>query len=301
MSKLVDLLEDQKNHKDKNKVWGLVLPGGGMRAVYSAGALATFIEYGFQETFDHVIGSSAGAMNGAYFLTSQSDAVATYTKDISNKNFVDLTRRDKKVDVDYVIDVALKQIRPLKTSRLMETTSKLHVVLTDAKTGRQFLVSDHKKFKEIYEELRATAALPILYDRKISIDGKEYIDGGVSNLVPIDVAIKLGCTDIVIIMTQQINSFKFDALHKRLVNRLIKHLAKTQTLSVKKVLPTNEKRLKRNLKTIIHPPKTINLYVLQPSDEKYLISTASIKKDGVIELAKLGVIDTEEFLHTIVS
>src|ERR1019366_1939657 len=104
MPTLSELLLEHKKHLDKNKVYGLVIQGGGMRAAYSAGAVATLIEYGFAGTLDHVVGSSAGAMNGAYFLTSQADAVEVYTKDISNKNFVNLTRRDKKVDVDYVID-----------------------------------------------------------------------------------------------------------------------------------------------------------------------------------------------------
>src|SRR5665213_2140991 len=135
MPTLSELLLEQKNHKNKNRIYGLVIQGGGMRAAYSAGALATLIEYGFESVFDHVVGSSAGAMNGAYFLASQADAVDTYTKDISNKNFVNLTRKDKRVDIDYLVDVALQQKRPLKIDRLLTTHSQLHRVLTEAQSG----------------------------------------------------------------------------------------------------------------------------------------------------------------------
>ena len=268
-----------------------------MRAAYSAGALATLVEYGFEGVFDHVVGSSAGAMNGAYFLASQADAVETYTDDISNKNFVNLTRKDKRVDIDYLVDVALLQKRPLKIDRLLKTHSRLHLVLTDAQTGKSFVISDHQKFVQIYEEMRATAALPILYDKKIVLNGKEYVDGGVSNLLPIDIAVSLGCTDIIVIMTQQISSYRFDLRHRRLINHLIRKLARNQSKKVQDILPTNEKALKANLKLATHPPKAINIYTLQPSNEEYLISTATIDKEKVKELAKLGVLDMEEFLH----
>jgi len=87
--------------------------------------------------------------------------------------------------------------------------------MTNAKNGRKVVVSDHHKFAQIYEEFRATAALPILYDKPVLVDGKAYIDGGVSDLLPVDVAIKLGCTDIVVVMTRQMSSYHFDQRHHR--------------------------------------------------------------------------------------
>ena len=50
---------------------GLVVQGGGMRGVYSMAVLAAFEEMGWTRCFDHVAGASAGAMNGAHFITGQ--------------------------------------------------------------------------------------------------------------------------------------------------------------------------------------------------------------------------------------
>lgn len=297
MQNLYDVLTAHRENKNDKKVFGLVLQGGGMRAVYSAGAIVPLIEYGFTGTFEHVVGSSAGAINGTYFLGQDVDTMLTYTDDLTNKNFVNLMRSDKKVDIDYLVDTVMKHKRPVSLTRLNNSTSKLHVVMTDASTGKKVVISDHNKFAEIYEEFRATAALPLLYDKPVSVAGKWFIDGGVSDLLPVDVAIKLGCTDIVVVMTQQISSYRFDRRHDRLVKHLIRRFSKIQTEAVRKVLPTNERVLKINLRRLTHPSKKLRIYVLEPSSEEVLISLYTTDKPKVEKLAQLGVTDMDAFLH----
>ena len=296
MTCLFDELTVHQNNKDK-KVFGLVVQGGGMRATYSAGALVTLIEYGFSGVFDHVIGSSAGGMNAAYFVSSDAETAHVYTDDLPNKNFINLLRRDKKVDIDYLVDLVLKHKRPINIENLLKSHSKLHIVVTNAQTGRKEVISNHHKFVEIYEEFRATAALPLLYDKKVAIGDKWYIDGGVADLLPIDIAIKLGCTDIVVIMTQVISSYRFDKQHTRLVKHLISRLAKNQSAAVRKVLPTNERLLKINLRRLTHPIKKTRFYILEPSNEEMLFSLLTIDKLKVAELAALGVKDMDAFLQ----
>jgi predicted patatin/cPLA2 family phospholipase len=210
MPTLYDVLIAHREITNDKRTFGLVIQGGGMRGAYSSAAIIPLIEYGFENTFEHVIGSSAGAINGAYFLSSDIETLRdTYTDDITNKQFVNLLRRDKKVDIDYLVDSIMFEKRPITIAKLLKSHSVLHVVMTDARSGKKVVLSDHHKFVDIYEELRATAALPLLYDKSVLVDGKWYIDGGVSDLLPIDIAIKLGCTDIVVVMTQQVILYGF--------------------------------------------------------------------------------------------
>lgn len=302
MPTLLDLLEEHQNNRQKGKrdrrKFGLVLQGGGMRAVYSGGAVATLLSYGVTDAFDHVIGSSAGALHGAYYLAHDQETLRrTYTEDLTNKNFVNLLRRDKKVDIDYLIDMVLKHKRPIDIPRLLRSNSKLHILLTDAYTGRKKVLSDHHKFLQIYEELRATAALPLLYDKRILVSGRYYIDGGVADNLPVDIAVKLKCTDIVLVMTQQIKNYDFSKRHNRLVNHLVKKFAKNQTAGVRKILPSNERLTQMNLRLLTHPTKKFRFYVLEPSNEEFLISLASTDKNKVETLAKLGVTDMDVFLN----
>lgn len=160
------------------------------------------------------------------------------------------------------------------------------------------MLSDHHKFVEIYEEIRGTSALPLLYDRPVLVNNRYYIDGGVADNLPLDIAIRLKCTDIVVVMTQQIKSYKFDRRHTRLVNHLVKKFAKNQSKAVRKILPTNEKLLQLNLRRLKHPTKKVRIYVLEPSDEEFLISLASIDKPKVEKLGKLGVTDMDSFLQS---
>ncbi len=298
MATLYERLIKHQHDTSDNKTFGLVLPGGGMRAVYSAGAISTLINYKLNAVFDHVVGVSAGAIHGAYFLANDNETMSsTYQKDLTNKDFVNLIRRDKKVDIDYMVDRVLRDRHPINVQNLIKSKTKLHVVFTDASTGKKSIVSDHKKFAEIYEEIRATAALPILYDKKVKVGDGYFIDGSVSDSLPIDVAINLGCTDIVVVLTQQISAYRFDQRHQRLIKRLIKKFAKNHTKLVRKKLPTDEKLLQINLRRISHPTKKIRFYVLQPSDEEYLVAMTSIDKKKIEDLGRLGAKDMDKFLN----
>jgi predicted patatin/cPLA2 family phospholipase len=297
MTTLLDELIAHRDNKKDKRVFGLVLQGGGMRAVYSAGAAAPLITYGVVDSFDHVVGSSAGAINGAYMLGSDPETLRTYTDDLTNKNFVNLLRRDKRVDIDYLVDMVLQHKRPLNLANLRAAHAQLHVVMTDAKNGRKVVVSDHHQFTEIYEEFRATAALPFLYDKKVLVAGKYFIDGGVADLLPLDVAIKLGCTDIVVVMTQQLASYDFSKRHARLANRLMRRFATEQAAAVRAKLPTDEHLLQQNLRRITHPLKTTRVYLLEPSDEEFLVTRITTDKPKIEALAKLGIQDMDAFLH----
>lgn len=272
-----------------------------MRACYSAGALVPLWELGLIDCFDHIIGSSAGAINGAYFLGADKDSANIYLNDLTNKNFVDLLRRDKKIDVDYAIDMVVTHKRPISINRLKAARPKLHVVVTNANSGRRGVISDHSDLELLYEELRATAALPILYNKKVRINDRYYIDGGVADLIPLDVAHELGCTDIVVLMTQQVSSYRFDAHHTRLVKHLVRYFARKQPESIRRILPTNEHILKLNLRHLKHPFKNTRIYLLEPSNEEFLISIGTIDKAEVELLTKLGASDMESFLAAPVS
>jgi predicted patatin/cPLA2 family phospholipase len=303
MSTLFDVLkahqENRNNHKRDRRTFGLVLQGGGMRAVYSAGAMATLVESELGNAFDHVVGASAGALNGAYYLANDLETLHhVYEDDLTNKNFVNILRKEKKVDIDYLVDMVMRHKRPINIAKLLKSSTKLHIVLTDAKNGKKVVISDHKKFAEIYEEFRGTAALPFLYDKPVLVQNRYYIDGGVADNLPLDVALKLGCTDIVVVMTKRIESYTFDRHHQRLIKHLIRRLSSDEPKGLQKVLPTNERLLKLNLGRLSRPMKKRRIYLIQPSDESALVSLGSIDKPKVEALGKLGVTDMDQALHS---
>ena len=71
---------------------GLVVEGGGMRGVISAGTLGALLEEGFYDCFDAAYGSSAGAMNLTYYLAKQPEGIRAYEEDLCDGAFLDLKR-----------------------------------------------------------------------------------------------------------------------------------------------------------------------------------------------------------------
>ena len=297
MITLLDELEAHKNNPKDKRTFGLVLAGGAMRGAYGAGAMVPLITHRLVDAFEHVVGASAGAINGTYFVDEYANTMSAYIHDLTTKQFVNLLRLDKKVDVDYAIERVMKGKHPFDTDQLSHAKAHLHILLTDAKTGKKVVLSDHHKFEEIYQELRASAALPILYNNEVLLGDRYYIDGAVADALPIDVALKLKCTDIVVILNQQLKSYHFDKRHKRLERHLVRVFAKDKPKVIQEILPTNEKLLQLNIRRLTSPHKKVRVYVLEPSDEEVLVSLGSIDKQKIEQLARLGVTDMEFMLN----
>jgi predicted patatin/cPLA2 family phospholipase len=181
---------------------GLVVQGGGMRGVYSMGALAALEEMGFGQCFDHVAGSSAGALNGAYFITGQASyGVETYIHYLSRKIFVNPFRFKKVVDIDYLVDHIGKKARPLHLHKLHSAHTTLHISLTESTHAQTRYVTNRTPDIDIWEAFRATAAIPLLYNKSVKVGNGHYVDGSISARLPVRPVVELGCRYVVMILT----------------------------------------------------------------------------------------------------
>ncbi len=166
------------------------------------GALAALEEMGFCHCFDHLVGSSAGALNGAYFLTGQASyGVETYIRYLSKKNFVNPFRFKKIVDIDYLVDQIGKKVRPLHLAKLRSSPTTLHISLTERSHAQTRWVTNRTPDIDIWEAFRATAAIPLLYNKSVRIGDKHYVDGSISARIPIQRIAEHECRYVVIILT----------------------------------------------------------------------------------------------------
>ncbi len=210
------LLNQKRQGHSGTDTIGLVVQGGGMRGVYSMGALAALQEMGFHQCFDHLAGSSAGALNGAYFLTGQSSyGVETYIHYLSKKAFVNPFRFKKIVDIDYLVDGIGKKIRPLHLEKLRTTHTTLHISLTESSQAETHYVTNRTPGIDIWEAFRATAALPLLYNKSVKVGNDHYVDGSLSARIPVQRAVEQGCRYIVVILTMP-HSHRIHSTHRLL-------------------------------------------------------------------------------------
>lgn len=173
-----------------------------MRGVYSMGALAALEEMGFGQCFDHVAGSSAGALNAAYFITGQASyGVETYIHYLTQRRFVNPFRFKKMVDIDFLVDHIGKQARPLHIHKLLSARTLLHIALTGFTDGHTCYVTSRTPGIDLWEALRASAAMPILYNKSVKVGDGHFVDGSLRARVPIQRVVEHGCRYVVVILT----------------------------------------------------------------------------------------------------
>ena len=184
-----------KVSKEKQKI-AIVVSGGGMKCAYSAGVLMALGEQLKFAEPDIAVGSSGGGASLLYYISSQYKfGTKIWTELLSTDKFISFTRIYPIFDMDYLVDTVFKQQAPLDTDKILKSKTKLFLSATNYDTGQvQYFSNDGSA--DIFEAARATVALPIVYNKKIKINGNEYVDGDVGSSVDINIqkAIKEGAT-----------------------------------------------------------------------------------------------------------
>ncbi len=192
--------------KSKRNRSALVVEGGGMRSLFSAGVLNAFGEEGF-DPFDMYFGVSAGACNLASHLAGQNsrnyDICVRYS---STPNFISLGRflsGGHYMDLDWLWDSTINNYRlDLKTifRRLRARKKKFIIVATSMETGNALYLNPTESTLEHY--LKVSSALPILYRSPLEVGSERAIDGGIADSIPVMEAFRRGATDITVIRSR---------------------------------------------------------------------------------------------------
>ena len=182
----------------------LVLAGGGSLGAVEAGMLRALVREGV--VADFVVGASVGAVNGAYFAGDPTpEGVARL------ESLWCMLKREHifpmglssllgllGVHGHLVSAQGLKRLLEshLPYRRLEEARVPIHVVATELATGDEVVLSAGSAIDAVL----ASAAIPGVYP-SVTIDGRELVDGGVTNNTPISTAIRLGADRVIVLPT----------------------------------------------------------------------------------------------------
>ncbi len=262
------------------EIRGLVVQGGGMRGIYSAGAMSALADAGVADSFSHIFASSSGAINAAYLMSGQTDLVAAGYADHLNKTspFIRYWRLRKIVNIDYLVDSILRHAEtPLNVKALIDSPTVLHVVVTDFNTAESVEITNREvggwdaNGNLMYELFRATSALPLFYNRVVEIGGGKYVDGGVSDAIPLFRAIAAGCTDITVVTTRDLS---FRRTGKKGITRLLGKLALASHPRALRRRLLNEDMLFNKTMELLQDSselaEKIRITLVSPSDESRL-------------------------------
>jgi len=196
------------NHEPDGRKLGLVIEGGAMRAVCSAGGAYALAQLGFTDLFDEVYATSAGAMNASYFLSGQPQlGISIYFENCTTRDFLNPLRVWKMIDIDYLFEQVISKEKKLDVDRILSSRSKLFVAVLDKRTGAGMTIDTKSTQDPLLSVLKAATALPLLYNRPVNIDGQQFLDAGLAIPFPIEQALANGCTDVLTLLTRPAKYF----------------------------------------------------------------------------------------------
>ena len=192
--------------RDDPHTVALVLEGGGMRGVVSAGMTAALERLGLTPCFDLVVGASAGAINGAALLAGVArHGAATYHGPLASRSFVNPARilRGKPViDVHRILDFASGGLDAERHERVLASPIALHCVATAVDTAESADLSGMRTKRELWDAILASSRMPLAGGPPVVIDGRRYIDGGMGAPIPVRQALAAGATHVLALQTR---------------------------------------------------------------------------------------------------
>lgn len=180
----------------------LILEGGSLRTLFTAGVLDVFMEHDLY--FSDVTGVSAGALTGVSYVTKQPgrtrDVNIGFVNDKRYLGMNNLLRYHEIFNFDFLFGELSRTLLPLDFNELDASPMRFTAVATCLETGEA--VYFEKSQADILAAMRAGASLPVL-SKSVLIDGRHYLDGGCAEALPYRRAIEEGHQKIVLILTRQ--------------------------------------------------------------------------------------------------
>lgn len=182
---------------------GLILEGGGMKGIYTAGVLDFFMdkEIGFSSCY----GVSAGACHLCNYMSGQRGrSLRISINYLDMKQYCggwSLLRTGDLFGVDMNYSLIPNYLDPYDYDAAARFEGKAFAVATDIKTGKAVYLPMKDMRKDIMA-VRASSSLPLV-SRNVKMDGELYLDGGISDPIPVRQSRRDGNQKNVVIMTKE--------------------------------------------------------------------------------------------------
>ena len=185
-----------------------VLEGGAMRGLYSAGVLDVFMKKGIST--DAIYGVSAGALFGINFKSKQIGRAIRYNlKYAHEKNYMglySLITTGNIMNEKFCFDRIVNELDKFDFDTFNTSPIDFYAVVTNVETGK----AEHVKITDSraqLEVLRASGSMPFV-SKIVEFEGSKYLDGAISDPIPLRKALDEGYEKIVVVLTRPENYSK---------------------------------------------------------------------------------------------
>ncbi len=270
----------------------LIVEGGAMRGIYSAGVLDEFIAAGFYP-FYQVYGVSAGASNAAAYLGRKYGrnyrVITDYCRRPQFKSLRRFLRGGHLIDIDWLWDITEKEL-DLGLDHIDAVRGRFIVVATDAETGQPEYLTPEKN--DIFQAIKCSAAMPIAFRNAVSLYGRQWLDGGVADSLPVREAYERGARNIVVIRSNPASYRKQAYRMRHLFPVILRRYP-----AVARRLQERHSEYNEALDFIRNPPADCRITELCPPEA---FSAGQFTTDMQIldEAYQMGVVDGQTLMRT---
>ena len=182
---------------------GLVMEGGAMRGMFTCGVIDVLMEEGI--IFDGAIGVSAGATFGCNYKSHQIGRALRYNlkycHDKRYGTFYSVRKYGDMYEKDFCYREIPMVLDPIDIKTYYSNPMEFYVVMTDCESGDPVYQKIDVINEKTMEYFRAGASMPIV-STPVEIDGKRYLDGGISDSIPLKRFMEMGYPFNVVVLTQ---------------------------------------------------------------------------------------------------
>ena len=181
---------------------GLILEGGAVRGIFTAGVLDRLMENGIY--FPYVVGVSAGGGNAMSYVSRQIGRTARQINAPKSESYFGLKQFvevHKIINLDKMaFEYPYKQF-PFDFETYFSSDIDVEYACTCCETGKAEFFSEKSDEQRLMTIVKATCSVPMLCD-PVEIEGKHYLDGSIADSIPIEHAFEMGCDKVVIVLTK---------------------------------------------------------------------------------------------------
>ncbi len=268
---------------------GLVLEGGAMRGLYTAGVLDVFMDNNIK--IDGIVGVSAGALFGINYCSKQKGRVLRYNKKYINDprymSFKSLIKTGNIIGEQFAYHDIPFKLDPFDEDTFKKSGIDFYLTMTNVNTGKP----EYTKIVDTYKQIdyfKATSAMPFV-SKIVNIDGKQYLDGGISDSIPIDKCEELGYDKIIVVLTRPLE------YRKKKNNKLLVKLKYGKYPNFVNTINNRYINYNNTVEKIIDKENKKEIFVIRPSKT---IDISRLEKDPnkLQEMYDLGVNDCKNSL-----
>ncbi len=188
---------------------GLVLEGGGMRGLFTAGVLDAFLDEKIMP--DRTYGVSAGACNMISYFTGQrgrSRAInVNFVNDKRYMSWENLLHTGSLFGEEMMYHTIPEELLPFDYEKYQSAEPDAWAVCTSVLSGRPVYIRVPYDLRAEYRPILASMSLPLV-SKPVPYNGDLLLDGGIADPIPAKKAVEDGCDKLIIVLTRQLGYVK---------------------------------------------------------------------------------------------